>query len=366
MKNINRLLFQTAHNKLVFQKIFTDITYSISGEVHSLISYGGGKYKMRKELNDVFNELSQTQKFDTYIDGFFGMGGSLKSLSPSLSKHGVKQVIVNEINPCIITLHENLRNSAPQMKDYFLEYIRNEIILPYKKLYISLDDMKIVKIKMKNRFLELQKKQAFGVETSTLFLMLSVFNFSGVVGFKSDGSISFSNSIYEFKDIKDFFFSILKRIDTFNQLYNQFEMKFYNNSFFTLYHHFHTEPHTLWNIDPVYLEENLTPYDKKTMSSFTNNDIKGCSVNYSQNKFNHLGVLDCLQNINFIYNNNTHPILEHYKQKFNLHSKEFIRNENIPNQMNRRKKVKEIILYGNNFHTKINNITYSQQKNKSA
>ena len=109
-------------------------------------------------------------------------------------------------------------------------------------------------------------------------------------------------------------------------------MKFYNCDYFELYRTFKDRKNTLWNIDTVYVKENMTPYVKEEMESLTNAQIDGCACNYGQKVFDHLGVLESLKDIDFIYNNNIHPIMYYYAQKFNLKHKLFIRNENISNK----------------------------------
>jgi hypothetical protein len=310
---------------------------------------------MKKELNEVFDELTKNSSYDTYIDGFFGMGGSLKSLSGSLLKHGVKTVIVNDINPCIIKMHQNVRNNSIEMIDYFIETIRNEIVIPYGKLYVSAEDFIELKNKMVKRFYELQKKKSYGVEMSTLLIMISMFNYSGGLNIKNNGDIRFGNNIYQFRPITDFLYKTVKKINTFSELYNQFDMKFYNEDYFHLHKCLKYLPYTIWNIDTVYVKENYDKYIYEDMENLKNSDIRECKMNYGQSDFNHIGVLEGLKDIDFIYNNNTHPLMYHYKKKFSLNHKLFERNETMGSKKNENvKKVTEIILYANNFKQPIN------------
>jgi len=366
--DIDKLLYEVSHDATLFQFEYLSLIYSFHHDVDALIAYPGGKKKMEEDLNNIFNNyLTKHNHYNTYIDGFFGMGGSLRALSESLHNHGVQKVIVNEINPCICRMHENIRNSPQKMMEYFLEFIRTEILIPYKKLYISTNDFLKIKKVMKKKFFSLQKKQMFGVETSTLMIMLSAFNYSGVVNFKVDGSISFGNPIYEVDDIKDFLYKTIKRINTYSQLYNKFEMKFYNFDYLTLYNHFKKEPNTLWNIDPVYLEESKRKYTREEILNLKDSELIGCGINYSQKIFKHRGVLESLKNIDFIYNNNTHPLLHFYIQEFGLKFKPFIRKENTSSQKGKKvKEVEELTLYQNNYNKTANNFNTSKPSQKCA
>ncbi len=366
--NIDKELSAVSHNKKLFKDEYLEIIYSLSHEVESLIAYGGGKYKMREELNDIFNNyLTKHNYYHTYIDGFYGMGGSFKALSDSLEKHGVKNVIVNEINPCISQMHINIRNTPNKMKDYFLDVIRTKVIIPYGKLYIPYDELLKVKKVLIDRFNYLQDREEFGVETSTLLIMLAAFNYSGMLQFRKGGKLSFGLPIYQYKAIDDFFMKTIKRIDTFSKLYNRFDMKFYNYDYLTLHKYFKDKPNTLWNIDPVYLKENYKKYNKEEMEKIKNVDIRECTVNYAQPQFKHLETLDTINEIDCIYNNNTSPLLYHYIDKFNLEYKIFDRSDNIDGKARKKAKtVTELILYKNNFPQPANNTFLQKPPHKCA
>jgi len=349
--NNGKELYKVSHDEKLFKDKYLEEIYSLSHDIQVLISFGGGKAKMAAELNDIFNNhLTKNNSYHTYIDGFFGMGGSFKALSDSLEKHGVKHIIANEINPCISKMHINIRNAPHKMKDYFLNVIRTKIIIPYGELYIPYNELLKVIRNLVDRFKYLQDKKEFGVETSTLLIMLSVFNYSGMLRFNKGGKLGLSKSIYKLGAINDFFLKTIKRIDTFSKLYNRFDMKFYNYDYLTLHKYYKDKENTLWNIDPVYLKENYKEYNKEEMENIKNSDIRECTVNYAQPQFKHLETLDTLEGIDFIYNNNTSPVLYHYIYKFNLQYQEFRRKENIDGKSGKKAKiVTEIILSKNNF-----------------
>jgi len=366
--DIDKLLYEVSHNATLFQVEYLSLIYTFKHNIQALLPYPGGKKKMEEDLNDIFNNyLTKHNHYDTYIDGFYGMGGSFRALSESLHKHGVQKIIVNEINPCICRMHENIRNSPQKMIDYYLEFIRTEILIPHKKLYISTHKLLEIKRIMKKRFYSLQKEEKFGVETSTLMIMLSAFNYSGVVNFTKDGSISFGTLIYEAGDVEDFFYKTIKRINTYHNLYKKFEMKFFNSDYLTLYKHFKKEPNTLWNIDPVYLEENKQKYTREEILNIKDSELIGCGINYSQKIFNHRGVLESLKDIDFIYNNNIHPLLHFYIDEFDLKSKPFIRKDNTGSKKGKKvKEVEELTLYQNNYNKSANNLITSKPSQKCA
>lgn len=364
--NVNETLFNASYSKEEFKKTYLAVIEAKFGkkQQETIVSYPGGKLKMKKELNEVFAEMTETNQFTTYIDGFFGMGGSFKALSDALLEHQVKKIIVNDINKCIVVMHKCIRDNANEMIDYYLERIRCDIVRPYQKLFIGAKDLIIVKKKWIAEFEALQKDKRFGIETSTLFIMLCAFNFSGLVKIKKNGDIKFTQKVYCVADVKNFLFNTIGRISTFSELYNKFDMKFYNGDYFALFQNYQYNANTLWNIDTVYLKEDYSEYIKSDMENIKNSSIVGCSCDYGQNNFDHIGVLETLKNINFIYNNNTHPLIYHYMEKLSSKHKKFTRHEAISDKIvEKAKAIQELILYGNNFKfTSINQPDYAPQK----
>ena len=81
-------------------------------------------------------------------------------------------------------------------------------------------------------------------------------------------------------------------------------------------------------------------------------DLKDCAIDYNQ-KFDHIRILKELDNLNFIYNNNAHPILNYYANEFNINVGTFIRNEVTSSKLGETtKKVKELILFKNSLLNK--------------
>lgn len=363
--NTNQILLNASFSKEEFKKTYLAAVEAKFGKKQeTIVSYPGGKLKIKKELNEIFTEIAETNKFTTYIDGFFGMGGSFKALSDALLEHQVKEIIVNDINKCIVIMHKCIRDYADEMIEYYLERIRCDIVIPYQKLFIAAEDLIIVKKKWIAEFEEFQKDKKFGIETSTLFIMLCAFNFSGVVQMNKKGDIKFTQRLYCVYDIKSFLFNTIGRIRTFNELYNKFDMKFYSSDYFVLFQNYQYKTNALWNIDTVYLKEDYSEYKKSDMENIKNSSIVECTCNYGQDNFDHIGVLETLKNINFIYNNNSHPLIYHYIKKLNLNYKRFIRYEAINDNMkDKAKAIQELIVYGNNFkNTSINQPDYAPKK----
>lgn len=81
----------------------------------------------------------------------------------------------------------------------------------------------------------------------------------------------------------------------------------------------------------------------------------------------HLETLDTTKEIDFIYNNNTSPVLYHYIYKFNLKHREFDRSDNIDGKARKKTKViRELILFGNNYKQPANNPLLQKPTQKCA
>ena len=347
---LEQILVSHMNSKALFHKLYKNIIVQLAITINTLISYPGGKFKMRKELNLIYNELSENNSYDTLIDPFCGMGGSIKSLEPSLIKSGVKKIIMNDINIRIITLHENVRNHKDEMIEEIIEIIREKILKRHNRLFITIDELHNIQTELREEFYTLQNNKDFGISLSVRLILLAQFNYSGVMTFQKNGDIRFVAGIYDAPDIKGFLFNAIESINVFNRLYNQFEMKFYNNDYFEVYNNFKYLPNTLWNIDTVYVKENYSEYIESEMDNLQNHEILGCSCNYSKSSFPHIEVLETLKDIDFIYNNNIHPIIQHFKKKLKLNSIFFERKESInAKDKTEVKRVTEVILYQNNF-----------------
>ncbi|MEA3513259.1 MAG: hypothetical protein U9R37_06630 [Campylobacterota bacterium] len=317
---------------------------------HVIFPWSGGKTKMKEKLQQIFEELNEEkieatgETYDTYIDAFYGGGGSFFALYEDLLFAGITKVIVNDINECLLTVHKNIAYNYEELKSEYTKIIEEKFIKRYGSLHIDNAKQIAVYEKIREEFYELQEKKDFGVKSSIRFIILTMFAYSGNTKINNDGTFQFiKNSVYNEKGLLSTL-SIPIRLKKFNEIYNKFDIEFREGDAFKIIDEYKNNPNALINIDPPYVAENRSKiFTKKT-------PILGVGIEYGQSDFPHKRLVKkSLNNINFIYNNNIHPFLLWYEKKYQLHGAIHDR----PNSNSRVEKgtkrdiVREIILYGN-------------------
>jgi site-specific DNA-adenine methylase len=76
-----------------------------------LFPYSGSKHKYQKQIQDVVSKLNVTN-VDTYIEPF---AGSLGSFFHIMEKINAKNIIINDINPKITNIYQQIKNDSAQV-----------------------------------------------------------------------------------------------------------------------------------------------------------------------------------------------------------------------------------------------------------
>ncbi|WP_072679516.1 hypothetical protein [Arcobacter sp. LA11] len=366
-------LIQNQISKEEFTKTFIFFSYLFYKGVRVVFQYPGSKQKMKVELNYIFEKLylekiEKTGKsFDIFIDGFAGAMNSTIVLMDSLILSGVKKVIVNDINPCLVQVHDDIRNNSEALISEYSEIIRTKYIKKYGGLILRLEQYEQIHFELNEKFMQLQKNNQFGIRTSVIFLLLQGVMFSGIPKYDNsegarDTDFKFTYKVYDIERYHSVLFNQIPKIRQFSKIYNQVEIEFRNQDFFEILDEFKGNPNVLFNLDVPYIQEGKKILSEEHLSNMTSRDLEDCVINYNL-YFDHLKIIKELENINFIYNNNAHPILNYYANKFDIEVGDFIRKEVTSNKLNGKvKDVKELILFKNSLLHKpsnLNNTDYS-------
>lgn len=321
----------------------------------TIFPWSGGKTKMKEKLQLIFEDMNEQKveetgkTYDYYIDAFYGGGGSFFALYEDIlfaeQESATKiKIILNDINKCLLTVHENIAYNYDELKSEYTKILKEKIIKKYGTTHIHHAQQIAVYEKIREEFYELQNKGEFGIQSSIKFIVLTMFAFSGNTKINDDGTFHFTErSVYNSKGLMNVL-TIPVRLKKFNEIYNKFDIEFRFGDAFELLEKYKNNPNVLINIDPPYVAENRNKiFTKKT-------PILSVGIEYGQPDFPHKKLAKySLNNLNFIYNNNFHPFLLWYEKKYNLHSAIHDR----PNSNSRVEKgekrdiVREIILYGN-------------------
>ncbi|WP_417334602.1 hypothetical protein [Halarcobacter sp.] len=366
-------LINSSMNKINFEKVFTFYCHLFYKGVKVVFQYPGSKQKMKNELNYVYEKLfieklkNSSKGYEVFIDGFAGAMNSTIVLMDSLILSDVKKVIVNDINPCLVQVHYDVRNNTEALISEYLEIIRTKYILKYGGLFLSLEQYEQIHFELNEEFMQLQRSNQFGVRTSIIFLLLQGVMYSGIPKYDNsesarDTDFKFSHKIYDIDRYHSVLLNQIPKIKQFSKIYNQVEIEFRNQDFFEILDEFKDNPDVLFNLDVPYITEGKEVLDDEYLSKMTSKDLEDCVINYNL-YFDHLKIIKELKKINFIYNNNAHPILTYYANKFDIEVGEFIRSENTSSKLGEEtKRVKEFILFKNSFIQKssnTNNTNYS-------
>lgn len=373
IKILEEKLIQNQISKEEFTKTFIFFSYLFYKGVRVIFQYPGSKQKMKVHLNYVFEKLflekieNSGKGFDIFIDGFAGAMNSTIVLMDSLILSGVKKVIINDINPCLVQVHNDVRNKSEALIFEYCEIIRTKYIQKYGGLFLTLEQYEQIHYELNEEFMQLQRNNQFGVRTSIIFLLLQGVMYSGIPKYDNsenarDTDFKFSHKIYDISRYHSVLLNQIPKIKQFSRIYNQVEIEFRNQDFFDILEEFRGNPDVLFNLDVPYITEGKEVLDDEYLSKMTSKDLEDCVINYNL-YFDHLRIIKELKSINFIYNNNAHPILTYYANKFDIEVGEFIRSENTSSKLGEEtKRVKEFILFKNSFvqeTSNTNNTNYS-------
>lgn len=384
MKELSKENHQVLQEKLIqnqiseeeFIRTFTFFSFLFYSGVRVIFQYPGSKQKMKVHLNYIFEKLflekvQNTGKgFDIFIDGFAGAMNSTIVLMDSLILSGVKKAIINDINPCLVQVHNDVRNNSESLIFEYCEIIRTKYIKNYGGLFLTLEQYEQIHYELNEEFMQLQRNNQFGIRTSIIFLLLQGVMYSGIPKYDNsenarDTDFKFSYKIYDIDRYHSVLLNQIPKIKDFSKIYNQVEIEFRNQDFFEILEEFKGNPNVLFNLDVPYITEGKEVLNDDYLSKMTSKDLEDCVINYNL-YFDHLKIIKELKNINFVYNNNAHPILTYYANKFDIEVGEFMRSENTSSKAGEEtKKVKELILFKNSLlqeSSNSNNTDYSPSK----
>ncbi len=354
---IHNMLDEKKHDKDKFKIVFELLSNMYHNDSPSPFNYTGSKRQMSDLLNKVFDKLyakkvDKTGKgYTKFIDIFGGAVNSTLVLMDSLLITGCKDFIINDNNKCLIQVHKDIKDNSEEIIIEFCEIIRTKFIQKYGSIFLNKSQYNSIKEELVLEFEELQSEQEFGVATSTIFLLLRSLEFSGVVQYNKDGGYAFDKKIYTNSIMFHIIIKYISKVKKFKNIYNKLNIEFRNEDCFTLLEEdgIKNNPNCLINLDPPYLAQNDEKIDEKVLEQLTSNEIQDCTINYNE-EFSHIDLLKKLSSMNFIYNNNQHPIIKYYAKKIDANILDYAR----PNTIGVKKGVvgkiaKEYILYKNSI-----------------
>jgi len=266
-------------------------------KVSPLFKYIGGKSWLKNYLSSELKKMFEANpRIDTYVEPFAGGLGAFLSVSNILLEHGVKNVILNDINSKLIGFYENVyKNHDALINGYVVlenEYAKT-IPVDFHK-YDKKKDKEQIKLALEGavqffyRIRSLFNQETDPLKNSIYLLFLQTHCFNGIYRENSNGGyntpFNWDSRIVSEDKIRDKIMSVV-------DLFDKFEITFSNKSYADLDYSLNA----VYYLDPPYInEENLVEnkYHKESFGLESQRDLIK-KVEYS----------------NFIYSNHDNTVL---------------------------------------------------------
>lgn len=264
--------------------------------VKPVFKYIGGKTWLKDKLREKVNKILIEEKLKSYIEPFAGGLGSFLSVYDILIKNSIEQVVLNDINPKIITFYKTLREQPDLLLENF-ENIENgfHLFIPSESRVLHITKDKEILKKQLEKANDYFKncKQRFNtskndIEISSLLLFLQFHSFNGIYRENSKGLYNTPfNWDYKKIDIN----MIEKRISLVRKALIDLNVNLCIGSYETVI----KQKNTLYYVDPPYLNDN-----NLNENSYSKN---GFSLDAQRE------LLYLLSNKTYIYSNHKNDIL---------------------------------------------------------
>jgi len=224
-----------------------------------LFNWIGGKKWLSKDLNILFKKY-KNKNITTYIEPFAGGLGSFIFTLPTLKEIGVKKVYLNDINTSLISTYKIIKtdpdiiyNAYISIEKQYQKTIPKSAYLLHKtndkkELRLLLQGANDFFIKKRLEFNKIKHKES--LKASALFLFLMQHCFNSVYRENNSGHF---NSPYNWETGIPNFNLKKDNFKEYSDLFNSFDIEFYNESCFVFLERFkHIIHFSLLYCDPPY------------------------------------------------------------------------------------------------------------------
>lgn len=305
---------------------------------NKLFKWIGGKKWLAEDLDSIFKEALQNKNIDTYIEPFAGGLGSFLYTINTLKDNGIKNVVLNDLNSNLINLYLNIQKNPKQtfnlywkIETAYQKTVSNEArLLHYHK---DKDKLKPLLLEARSYFEEIKDKynsSQTGLEKSVMFLFLVKHCFNGVyrenLSGKFNTPFNWKSDIYNKE-------KVLKTFETYNQIFNNFNISFINEDVFSVINNnLNNKNKSLFYFDPPYMNDN-DKENKYNKDHFTKND--------------QIKLLEIYKNLdNVIFSNHYLELFKDFCEKENFNYQEVFRKNHMnPNSKSNNFNVSEILAF---------------------
>lgn len=279
-------------------------------KIKPLFKYIGGKSWLRNELRAAMLKVLSNKSIDTYVEPFTGGLGSFLSVYDLLLSHNVKNIVLSDINECLIFTYNSILFNKDSLIDEFLK-IEMEFANVVDKNWKSQVDKVQMKLLLKDSaifFNNIKKdfnknKNNVDVKQSARLIFLQKHSFNGIYRENSKGDYntpfnwSGNNMLETFEG----------KVNELHNLFKMFNLKFVAQSFENISYN----SNALYYLDPPYIneEQDENKYNKEMF------DLD-----------KQILLIEKIKNVDFIYSNHkSKKLIEEFKNINNIFIKEVAR-----------------------------------------
>lgn len=222
----------------------------------TLFNYIGGKTWLKEYLKKEISQILEQKKLTHYVEPFAGGLGAFLGVYEVLLNHGVKNIILNDINAKLINFYTIVRDNPEELiKEYMI--LENKYLLTIPESAKSLHKTKdkvVLKTLLKSSEEYYKKvrdnfnKAEKAIESASGLLFLQNHCFNGVYRENSKGGyntpFNWEARIYTEEKMRE-------KIIVVHNLFKQFNIEFSNKSFQDM----DFNNYSLYYLDPPYINE---------------------------------------------------------------------------------------------------------------
>lgn len=285
-------------------------------EIKPLFKYIGGKTWMKNHLRQELEHLFSLTKSETYVEPFAGGLGAFFGVYDVLLRNGIKNIILNDINPVLIAFYKQVKTNPDFIIKHYvsLENSFNKLIplnIKNNIKTLSKEDIKVALKDAENFYLEVRDSfnKEKDVEQKTyklLFLQKHCFNGIYRENSKGEYNTPFNWGVNEFReeDIKE-------KIQEVQKVFNLFNIEFNNQSYIDISYN----RSNIYYLDPPYINDDIleNKYNKDVFTAKEQFDL-----------------IEKIKDVPFIYSNHKNQkLLDKFNESFDeIHIRE-IKRKNI-------------------------------------
>jgi DNA adenine methylase len=232
-----------------------------------LFDWIGGKKWLSSKLNTEVKTILDTNKnIQCYIEPFCGSLGSLIGSLNTFKEHGIKKIILNDINKSLINVYLIIKQDPKTLCEKLNEIeSEHERLIPDEAFALhktkDKERLKVLMLESNNFYLSIRdkfnsvKNNIGDIDSAAYFLFIMYHAFNGLYRENKKGM---NNSPYGWTNKKINLENRFKTIMQYNKLFNEMNISFYNLSFDDFIDNFkHLSSESIFYFDPPYMNKDI-------------------------------------------------------------------------------------------------------------